>query len=111
MRTPQLTSKPIHANTCRPSGVMNCCAQPTVYPVPQNATKEQSVNVPQVMDLDGAPETNQAGDRIELLSCLANRFPKQSKARLLVLSEKLQFPSIGHTRGATMLEKQIDEIR
>jgi hypothetical protein len=37
--------------------------------------------------------------------------PKTSKARLLVLSEKLQFPSIGHPRGTTMLEKQIDEIR
>jgi hypothetical protein len=37
--------------------------------------------------------------------------PKKSKARLLVLSEKLQFPCIGHTRGTTMLEKQIDEIR
>jgi putative SOS response-associated peptidase YedK len=37
--------------------------------------------------------------------------PKKSKARLLVLSEKLQFPSIGHTRCTIMLEKQIDEIR
>jgi hypothetical protein len=36
---------------------------------------------------------------------------KKSKARLLVLSEKLQFPCIGHTRSTTMLEKQIDEIR
>jgi hypothetical protein len=36
---------------------------------------------------------------------------KKSKARLLVLSEKLQFPGIGHARCTTMLEKQIDEIR
>ena len=41
----------------------------------------------------------------------SNRFPKRSKARLLVLSEKLQFPGIGHTRGTTMFEKQIGEIR
>jgi hypothetical protein len=54
---------------------------------------------------------NLAGDRIEPLFCLANRFPKKSKARLLALSEKLQFPRIGDTRGATMLEKQIGEIR
>ena len=63
------------------------------------------------MDLDRASERNQAGGRIEPLSCLANRFLKKSKARLLVLSEKLQFPCIGHTRGTTMLEKQIDQIR
>jgi len=108
MRPPQLTSKPIHASSCRPSEVMNRGAHPTVYPVPQNATREQSVNAPQVMELR---ETNLAGDRIESLSCLANRFPRKSKARLLVLSEKFQFPRIGHTRGATMLEKQIDKIR
>ena len=40
-----------------------------------------------------------------------NDCPKKSKVRLLVLSEKLQFRSIGHPRGTTMLEKQIDEIR
>jgi hypothetical protein len=45
---------------------------------------------------------NLAGDWIESLSCLANRFLKKSNARL-VLSEKLQFPSIGHTRCTTML--------
>jgi hypothetical protein len=64
-----------------------------------------------INELRSSVRQNQAEDRIEPLSCLANRFLKKSKARLLVLSEKLQFPCIRHTRGTTMLEKQIDEIR
>jgi len=63
------------------------------------------------MDLDRASERNQAGDRIEPSPAWQADSPKKSKAWLIVLSEKLQFPCIGHTRGTTMLEKQIDEIR
>src|SRR5260370_41799799 len=37
----------------------------------------------------------------------SNRFPKRSKARLLVLSEKLQFLGIGHTRGTTMFPVEL----
>src|ERR1700739_1933086 len=111
MRTLQLTSKPTHASTCRPSGGNELLCAPDCL---SSTTKLDLGTIrkhPQVMDSDRASEISQAGDRIEPFYCLAILFPKKIKSRLLVRSEKLQFPSIGHTRGATMLEKQIDEIR
>src|ERR1700733_11687033 len=80
MRTPQLTSKPIHASTCRPSGVNELLCAPNCL---SNTTKRDEGPIrkqPQGMDLDRASETNLAGDRIEPLSCLANRLPKKIKS-------------------------------
>src|SRR5579862_8524908 len=52
MRTPQLTSMPIHASTCRPSGGNELLCAPDCL---SSTTKRGQVTIrkhPQVMDLD-----------------------------------------------------------
>src|SRR5579864_1554917 len=44
------------------------------------------------MDLDRPSETNQAGGRIEPLSCLANRFPKKIKSPVACSQREVAIP-------------------
>jgi hypothetical protein len=67
MRTPQLTSKPIHASTCPPSGGNELLCAPDCL---SSTTKRDHGTIrknPQVNDSDRASEKNQAGDRTPLL--------------------------------------------